>query len=110
MSVIRMTRDRCSDVKKILQNHRVYFEERDVYISDDNAKDLIQRFRIERLMSNSESKPNSDVSSTCGNGHRSGGSDYSKVEYEEMLTKLPRVFVEDFDLGVSCIFGACLLI
>lgn len=100
MSVIRITRDRCSDVKKMLQNHRVYFEERDVYISDDNAKDLIQRFRIERLMSNSEGKPNSDDSSKCGSGHRSSGSDYSKVAYEELLMKLPRVFVEDFDLGV----------
>ncbi|ESN92559.1 hypothetical protein HELRODRAFT_126000, partial [Helobdella robusta] len=47
MTVIRETRDRCNEVRKILQTHRVFFDERDVYISEENALNLIKRLKLQ---------------------------------------------------------------
>ncbi|XP_070554808.1 glutaredoxin domain-containing cysteine-rich protein CG12206-like [Ptychodera flava] len=43
MSIIRGTYEKCQFVKKLFQNHRVKFEERDIYLNKHNQKDLQER-------------------------------------------------------------------
>ncbi|XP_077983957.1 glutaredoxin domain-containing cysteine-rich protein CG12206-like [Glandiceps talaboti] len=43
MSIIRVTYEKCQFVKKMFQNHRVKYEERDIYLNKHNQKDLQER-------------------------------------------------------------------
>jgi glutaredoxin domain-containing cysteine-rich protein 1 len=47
--IVRETYDRCLRVKKILQTHMVRFEERDVSLSRDNHRELVERLGIADL-------------------------------------------------------------
>lgn len=52
MTVVRQTHERCKIVKKILQNHMVRYEEKDLFMNSENQKEL-----MERLGSNEISLP-----------------------------------------------------
>ncbi|KAK3100594.1 hypothetical protein FSP39_022300 [Pinctada imbricata] len=43
MTVIRQTHERCKKVKKMLQTHMVRYEERDLFMSKENQKELQER-------------------------------------------------------------------
>ena len=43
MTVIRKTHERCKKVQKILQTHMVRYEERDLFMSKENQKELRER-------------------------------------------------------------------
>ncbi|XP_006818789.1 glutaredoxin domain-containing cysteine-rich protein 1-like [Saccoglossus kowalevskii] len=43
MSIIRDTYEKCRFVKRLFQNHRVKFEERDIYLNKNNQQDLQER-------------------------------------------------------------------
>lgn len=43
MTVVRETHERCKIVKKILQNHMVRYEEKDLFMNKDNQKELMER-------------------------------------------------------------------
>lgn len=43
MTVVRKTHERCKIAKKILQNHMVRYEERDLFMNKENQKELMER-------------------------------------------------------------------
>ncbi|KAL3880804.1 hypothetical protein ACJMK2_033012 [Sinanodonta woodiana] len=43
MTVVRETADRCNVIRKILQNHMIRYEERDLFMSKENQKELMER-------------------------------------------------------------------
>ena len=43
MTVVRQTADKCKAVRTILQTHMVRYEERDMFMSAENQKELRER-------------------------------------------------------------------
>lgn len=43
MRIVRRTHERCRTVQKILQAHLVRYEEKDLFMSKDNQKELMER-------------------------------------------------------------------
>ncbi|KAL5012302.1 hypothetical protein ScPMuIL_010853, partial [Solemya velum] len=50
MSVIRQTSDRCRVVKKILQNHMIRYEEKDLFMNKEHQKELVERLNTNRVI------------------------------------------------------------
>ncbi len=50
MRIIRSTYERCRRVKVILQTHMVMFEERDVFMSSENQRELRERLGVDTLV------------------------------------------------------------
>ena len=50
MRIIRGTHDKCKKVKNILQYHMVEFEEKDVFMSRENQKDLMERLGVNVIL------------------------------------------------------------
>ncbi|XP_041357479.1 glutaredoxin domain-containing cysteine-rich protein CG12206-like [Gigantopelta aegis] len=49
MCVVRDTWEKCKLVRNILQTHMVRYEEKDMYMSRDNQRELAERLRVERV-------------------------------------------------------------
>lgn len=42
-TIVRVTYERCKLVKKILQNHMIRYEEKDLFMNKDNQRELAER-------------------------------------------------------------------
>ncbi len=49
MRIVRETYEKCMRVKNILQTHIVQYEERDVFMSRENQRELADRLGIEKI-------------------------------------------------------------
>ena len=49
MTVVRQTADRCKSIRHILQTHMVRYEERDMFMSNENQKELLERLEMNAI-------------------------------------------------------------
>ena len=49
MQIIRDTYEQCQRVKKILQTHMVVYEERDIFMSRENQRELMDRLKEDNV-------------------------------------------------------------
>lgn len=49
MTVVRETADKCKSIRHILQTHMVRYEERDLFMSNENQKELLERLGLSAI-------------------------------------------------------------
>lgn len=50
MNIVRSTHERCKKVKKMLQTHMVRYEEKDLFMSKENQKELMERLSTNQIV------------------------------------------------------------